>query len=524
MGKQAMKCICLCLALAVALASTAEEAAAVETSALARVKSMDIGTAYWRVRSITATQGKFEWAVEQLAFFTDRGATKAATGGTPISSSTKVTKTEPDYAGAEKQVQAEKAKRAKTDKPMTGGEEAGMREKLRNEAYMAAKRADAGVGLVKKNADTQAFDGKTGTYWLAGTNEKDEWIGQKFAAPQDIQSIKIKVLSSANAPSAFIIEKSDDGENWSREIEVTNCKTWEKKQETFAWAPYDTTPSSVFAIRSQAHPRFCVGVKPTPIPDDPEADPIAIKFHASLQVQLCDDMKIPQWWNFDKRGLIHNSAGTEYIAHINATDSAAGSPFGVGECKKDCDKNEADLLQYSEGLQGGFLRLKALTKNNLVLGPKDLDKNGMPVVGTDVVLHECGDTKDLKDKTKTPDANINNCPKLKHSQWELFPMFQIEKSKRALNCSPYSHTHKKPEQASDQATAQRLCAKDNKCIAYNWRDATPGDITNKVYLCWELHDVHSAQTGWELGIRAGRAEDFIEEMAESQRRSVVKEA
>jgi hypothetical protein len=506
-----MKLAVLCVV--VALASTVEEAAAVETEALAGVKAMDIGTAYWRVRSIRATQGKLEWAVEHLAFFTDRGATKAAAGGTPISSSTKVTKTEPDYAGAEKQVQAEKAKRAKTDKPMTGGEEAAMREKLRNEAYMAAKRADAGVALVKKNADTQAFDGKDGTYWLAGTPQKDEWIGQKFAAPQDIQSIKIKVMSTGQAPSAFIIEKSDDGENWSREIEVTNCKAWDKKQEVFAWAPYDTTPSSVFAIRSQAHPRFCVGVKPTPIPDDEEADPIPIKFGAKLTVQLCDDMKIPQWWNFDKRGMIHNSAGSEYIAHINATDSAVGSPFAVGECKKDCDKNEADLLQYSEGLQGGFLRLKAVTKNNLVLGPKDLDKNGMPVVGTDVVLHECGSNKDLKDKTKTPDANINNCPKMKHSQWELFPMFQIEKGKRALNCSPYSHTHKKPIQANDQATAQQACAKDNKCIAYNYRDSTPGDITNKAYLCWELHDVHSSQVGWELGIRAGRAEDFIEEEA-----------
>lgn len=171
-------------------------------------------------------------------------------------------------------------------------------------------------------------------------------------------------------------------------------------------------------------------------------------------------------------------------------------------------------MQYSEGLQGGFLRLKAVTKNNLVLGPKVLDKDGKPVVGTEVVLLECGDTKDLKDKTKTPDANINNCPKLKHAQWELFPMFQIEKSKKAVNCSPYSHSHKKPEQASDQQTAQRLCAKDNKCAAYNWRDGTPGDIANVVYLCWELHDVHSAQAGWELGIRAGRAEDFIEEQAE----------
>jgi hypothetical protein len=471
--------------------------------------AMDTGVSYWRVRSGPTTQGKYEWGVNNLEFFTDAAATKAAPGGKPISSSTKVTKTEPDYAGAEKKVQAEKAKRAKTKKPMSGAEEAAMREKLRTEAYMAAKRADAGVKLVKKNGDTKAFDGKADTYWLAGTAHKDEWIGKKYDAPQDIQAIKIKVLGKANAPSVVIVEKSDDGEKWSREIEITDTKKWEKKQQKFSWAPYDKAPSSVFAIRSQLHPRFCIGVKPTPVPDDEDADPIPIQLRAKLTVQLCNDRTIPQWWNFDKKGLIHSSAGQEFIAHVNATEAKAGVPIDVGECKKGCDKNKVDLMQYAEGKKGGLLRLKAMTKNNLVLGPKALDKSGKPVVGSEVVLLECGSNKDLKDKTKTPDASIGNCPKLKHAQWELFPMFQIEKQKHAKNCSPYSHTKQKPAQATDRATAQQLCAKDNKCIAYNWRDGTPGTEKNVVYLCYELHDVHSAQEGWELGIRAGRAEDFI---------------
>jgi len=90
-------------------------------------------------------------------------------------------------------------------------------------------------------------------------------------------------------------------------------------------------------------------------------------------------------------------------------------------------------------------------------------------------------------------------------------MFAIEKGKQAINCSPYSHSLEKPKSATTQQQAQRLCARDNTCSAYNWVDGTAdGDVKDMVFLCKEIHDVHSGVQGWELGIRSGRAEDPYE--------------
>jgi len=474
MGRESMRIILLLLVACVALASA--ERTLVDDEML-EGDSGGVGVQYWRVRAITATQGKLEWGVNSLAFYEDQGATKEAKGGEAIASSEYEKKTDPSGKGGE--------------------------------AYLDSKLADAGKKLEKPNPMKSAFDGNEKTYWQSATNEKDEWIGMKFANPVSLHAIKIKALAMASAPSAFIIEKSDDGETWSREIEVTSTKSWTDKVETFSWKPFNTAPESVFAIRNQHNPRWCIGVAPTPDPEDPEADPIPIKFGAALTVQKCDDMKIPQWWTFAKNGLMHNSAGDEYIAHLNATDPKATSSLQIGKCGDGCADNKADILQYVEGKGGGLIRLKTLGKNNLVLGAT----GGKPAEGAAVVLHQCGDTKEIKKPEDYPDASIGNCADLKHAQWELFPMFQIEKGKQAINCSPYSHMHLKPSPASDRQTAQKLCAKDNRCGFYNWRDGTPGDVKDVSYQCWEIHDVHSAQEGWELGVRAGRAEDFIREEA-----------
>merc|ERR1711865_297552 len=39
---------------------------------------------------------------------------------------------------------------------------------------------------------------------------------------------------------------------------------------------------------------------------------------------------------------------------------------------------------------------------------------------------------------------------------------------------------------------------------------TPHPTDDKVYACTAMHEVHSGVQGWELGIRAGRLEPFVE--------------
>ena len=99
----------------------------------------------------------------------------------------------------------------------------------------------------------------------------------------------------------------------------------------------------------------------------------------------------------------------------------------------------------------------------------------------------------------------------------MFSVFTIEEGKEAIKCAPYSNSLQEPASAETRQQAQRLCAADNSCSAYSWADNTAEQINpmtgkkdggknfrNKVYLCSQLHDVHSGQLGWELGVRAGR--------------------
>ena len=126
-----------------------------------------------------------------------------------------------------------------------------------------------------------------------------------------------------------------------------------------------------------------------------------------------------------------------------------------------------------------------------------------------VKLGKCGESG------KTA-ASIKLCGNMPHAQWELAPMFQVEKKKQAISCSPYGHKNTDPLPCHSSKQAQILCAKDPKCIAYNWVDKTAlGNHQDKVWLCQELHDIHLTTVkkpldGWELGTRSGSAEDPYE--------------
>ncbi len=71
-------------------------------------------------------------------------------------------------------------------------------------------------------------------------------------------------------------------------------------------------PPSVFAIRSQKDPAFCVGVKTRKqIPDDDDSPIIDIEEGAVLELQKCMDDVVTQWWSFDvNRGILHNAKDT----------------------------------------------------------------------------------------------------------------------------------------------------------------------------------------------------------------------
>lgn len=370
-----------------------------------------------------------------------------------------------------------------------------------------------------------AFTPGDDTYWMSNTKQKDEFLGIKFATPVDVKKITAKVVDLAHSPPAFNVESSIDGDNWGRVVEVTIPKEWDESIQTYTWSPMDVQPNSVFAIRSQKDPSFCLGVREIPDPEEPDLiTPTPIDYGTQVDVQRCSDTRIPQWWYVNpENGRIHNAAGDSYILNVGANGTTVlndededGSPDGaptegddisIGRCTAGCAADTGNLFTYSDSIKGGFWRLAGAGWNNMVISmPTDGDGN---IVEGQATIAKCGDDG------ATP-ADLANCPDLVHAQFDLLPMFNIEMNKKAVECSPYTHSHIDPTSCADQLSAQKLCAKDSKCIAYNWvNDEGEGAHTDKVWLCYELHDIHlktpdDQLVGWELGIRTGMAEDPYE--------------
>ena len=215
-----------------------------------------------------------------------------------------------------------------------------------------------------------------------------------------------------------------------------------------------------------------------------------------------------------------NAAGGEYITTIGGgiggtpvikTDGSvapkAGDTLSIKKCIAKCPEEKVSRFSYTNGKAGGLLRLKHPDWQNMVItAPVDAKKK---VKAGYVKLGQCGDSG------KNP-ADVKLCGNLPNAQWELAPMFQVETKKKAISCSPYGHKNVEPKPCTSAKQAQILCAKDPKCIAYNWVDATAlGKDTNKVWLCQALHDIHLPTLkhpldGWTLGTRSGAAEDPYE--------------
>lgn len=448
-----MKSILLLLGVAVVSVAISGETETISGSlALLQTQAEgQIGSKFWRVRSITDTPGQW-WQVKELEFY-------ASTDGS-----------------------GDKIAPAKAMASTFKGD-------LNDSVHKAEK----------------AIDGDATTFWSTSDKYKFEWIGVEFDEPQTIGSIKMQLTDPMMGPAMVIVEKSLDGEWWSRSTEIPEMKEWGSKMEVYPLIQMSTVPKSIFAFRSQQNPRYCIGVRSTPHPTDEKADPIPLVEDAKLEVQICNDDTTTQYWALadDTRPMLKSALDASFVLHVNGT-SEVGAALSAKQCRDGCpDGFEDDVWVYGEEAKGGL----AYNKNHqhLVLYPK----GGVLEEGTEVVLEACGAEGDT--------AEIGSCADKTSAQWELLPMFILEPGKQTIACAPYSHDNLEPSSADSREKAQEICAKDVQCAAYNWVDSNAeGDLKDRVFACTALHEVHSGVQGWELGVRAGRLEPFVEEEAKTR--------
>jgi len=410
-----------------------------------------VGCKYWRVRSITDTPGQW-WQVKELEFYTSAD-------------------------GSGDKVAPSKA----------------MASSFKGDLNESENKAE------------KAIDGSADTFWSTSDKYKFEWIGVEFDTPQEIGSIKMELTDEFMGPSMVIVEKSFDGEWWSRSTEITSMGDWGTSKVTYPLIAMNKVPKSLFAFRSQENPHFCVGVRPTPHPTDEKADPYPLFEDAKLEVQICDDKTNTQYWQLsdDPRPMLKNAADQSFVVHINGS-TTVGSALSAKQCRDGCAEGfDDDVWKYAGDAAGGL----AYNKNqpNLVLAPK----GGALEAGVDVVLDACGAESDT--------AEIGACADKSSARWELLPMFILEEGKQTISCAPYSHDNVEPAPAENRAAAQEACAADPECTAYNWVDGNAeGQLKNKVYSCTAMHEVHSGVVGWELGVRAGTIEPFAKKEEEAR--------
>jgi hypothetical protein len=430
----------------VSLPPASEVVAPSSSDALISLEETAAGALYWRVRSVVKVPLE-GWVLSKIQWFeTQDGSGDPDTSGEPIASSFR------------------------------------------------------GSGDVPPNTEfaiANAVDGSYDTVWESEDGEPGQWFGVKFAEKKDIKAVVMRTPDMVKGPAACMVEKSEDGENWGRVAELNDMRDWGVKDQLFKLVPMDLLPPSVFSIRSQFDTAYCVGVRTRmEDPDDEDSPIIHIEEGAVLELQKCLDDTVTQWWSFDvDKGRLHNAADEIFIADVSG-DLAAGSGFAISICRDGCPDATASEFMYSDSVKGGFVRSKSV--QNLVFHPKD----GKFEEGVEVTFGTCGSDPDIA-------AELDQCPDNRQDQWELLPMFAIEEGKHAIKCAPYSHTLATPDPATTRQEAQRLCAADIDCSAYNWANGAVADPqeANKVYECHKLHDVHPGVDGWELGIRAGRAYD-----------------
>merc|ERR1711959_180903 len=215
-------------------------------------------------------------------------------------------------------------------------------------------------------------------------------------------------------PSMVAIEKSDNGEQWSRAALIMKMGDWQKKEMTYEVGRMDKIPSSPFQVRSQVKPNLCMGVTPAFKKSDIDKEnPIPLSDNDDIQLQPCDENKPESFWYF-KPGVstLQNALDSSYILHSKAGKPKAGSGAQAKFCvnNKCPDLEKVSSFKFEGGERGGLLRSAGQT--NLVLSAEKLEASkGLKFI-------ECGGPTDV--------AKIQLCKENKNAQWELLPMFDLE--------------------------------------------------------------------------------------------------
>lgn len=454
------------VALLVALAAGALEGAPLEES-LGEVQLLSSEPAEegndtakcWRIKSLVRGNGPregFEWQVVHAKFFTSE-----------------------DGSGA----------------PLTG------------EAVSSGDQA-ASDAAGKDGKAANAFDGKDDTAWVAKRMDPGEYVGLKLAAAKEVKSVKIKQLDELHGVRAAVLEKSQDCEYFARVAEFPEFPKSYGKEHLFSFAGLYETPPGVFQIRSRHDVNLCFGVEiPESQKEDVEGGIPQKSFEdgAKVLLQNCNIDVVPQYFSFNANGDIVSAQNNQMVLTLPDAAGAEGQP------KKNPKEGGAVLMkQCKEGCQhinSAFRldRLEGLLIHKAAEGFVLQSSGGALKKTTALVTSECG-------KEGKP-ASLAECKDKTYAQWDLIPLFTIEKAKKANNCAPYSHSKDlKPIVANTRKAAQRACAKDPDCTVYMYTDETaqPANERHKAWLCTRLNEVNIGNdengapkyNGYELGFRA----------------------
>jgi len=373
--------------------------------------------------------------------------------------------------------------------------------------WSACKPEEIAKGCTSDHKPVKVADADPETYWRASSVSKNEYLGIQFNSATEVRSMKIRLFNptggiNSMAPNVLAIEKSADGEAWAPVDIITDLKSWGTTSQLYTWTREDEVPSSTFTIRSQEQPGLCIGIKPRYEPDDVEQKrPIKIETDALIEIQDCVFGERAQNFALHSDGTLHSALNEEFILHFVAGEPKAASELSVKRCVEGCaDLKAQDKFVYEGGAEGGGLwRSDVAGKQNIVFAPKDSDLTA----GTPLSAIACG----------MPDSSalISACQSSTMARWEMSPMFKMEESKRLINCAPYSHSTASPAHCTTREEAQKLCAADAECVAYNWAGEDPageGAVANQVFLCHDMHELHNDMTGWELGVKLSLIEKF----------------
>merc|ERR1711977_294694 len=286
-----------------------------------------IGCKWWRMRSITKSVGPF-WQLRTLQFFESKDGS-----GTPVT--VEAPNSEDEQLGAHSST-------------YKGAPKPGQPDTSPHKAAMAVDGPETKYG-----DDKEGLKGEY-TFWSSSADLKFEFVSVKFKSPKDIRSVKAQLSSAMMGPTMVIVEKSMDGEIWSRVNEIANMQEWGKKLQLYPLITMDRVPKSVFALRSQKNPVFCLGVKPTPNTEDEEADPFPIFENAALEVQKCDDNKNTQYWQLTggQTTRLQNAADQTFVLHMDKAEN--GGKLTVKACKDGCKDFKNDVFAFAAEAKGGL--------------------------------------------------------------------------------------------------------------------------------------------------------------------------